>query len=156
DLDVGPEAGLFVIMEYVQSESLGAVLARQGRLDPAGGMDVVARVADLLESVHTLGILHREVRPGRVLGRPDGTGVLSVFGLTHPYESPRSGILPQVGSVRYVSPEQLMGQVPGVPSDVYSLGVIAYHCLAGRTPFDGESPIEVALRIVKEEPPPLP
>jgi serine/threonine protein kinase len=156
DLDVGPDEALFVITEYVPSESLSAVLARQGRLTPARTMDIVARIADALQSVHDVGIVHRELRPGRVLVRPDGTVALSVFGLTYLYGLTRTGTVPPLSAVPYVSPEQLLGQTPGPRSDVYSLGVIAYRCLTGRAPFDGEAPIEVAYRAVMDEPRPLP
>jgi serine/threonine-protein kinase len=103
-----------------------------------------------------VGIVHREVAPRRVLVRPDGTVALSVYGLTYQYEVARPGSVSQIHGVRYTSPEQIMGQSPGVASDVYALGVIAYQCLTGRTPFEGERLIDVALRTVREEPPPLP
>src|SRR5262249_48066198 len=141
DLDAGPDGGLFVVMEYVKSESLSAVLGRQGSLTPEATIDVVARIADLLQSVHDLGIVHREIGPNRVLVRADGTVALSVFGLTQAYGLMRLGTMPPVSSVPYLAPEQFLGQAPGPLSDVYSLGVIAYRCLTGHTPFDGETPI---------------
>jgi len=155
DVDVGPEAGLFVIMEYVQCEPLSAMLVREGRLTPARTMDLVARIADGLQTVHDLGVVHRELDPDRVLIRPDGTVALSVFGLAHAYGLMRPGNVPPVSAVLHASPEQLMGQAASRLSDIYSLGVIAYHCLTGRTPFDGDSPLEVAYRTVAQEPPPL-
>ena len=156
DLDVGPEAGLFVIMEYVESESLSAVLTREGRLTPARTMDLVSRIADALQAVHDIGVVHRELGPDRVLIRPDGTVALSVFGLAHCYGLMRPGNVPPVSALRHASPEQLMGETPSRLSDIYSLGVIAYHCLTGHTPFDGDNPFEVAYRTVTDEPPPLP
>lgn len=157
DLDIGPEGRPFVIMEYVRSESLSAVLAREGRLSPARTMNLVAQIADALQAVHALGVVHRQLGADRVLVRPDGTVALSVFGLAPLYGLMRTGSVAFVSAPHYASPEQLKGEFPGRLSwDVYSLGVIAYHCLTGRTPFVGDNPLEVAYRIVRDEPPPLP
>jgi serine/threonine-protein kinase len=111
-----------------------------------------------LQAAHERGIVHRDVKPGNLLVRPDGKLVLTDFGIAR---SSITGNLTQVGSVlgtaSYVSPEQASGTGSITPaSDVYSLGVVAYQCLAGRRPFDGDSPIEVAMKHINAEPPPLP
>jgi serine/threonine-protein kinase len=156
DLDVGPEGRPFVVMEYVRSESLSALLGREGRMSPAHTMNLVARIADALQAVHAIGVVHRQLGPDRVLVRPDGTVALSVFGLAHLYGLIRPGGVPSVSAVQHAAPEQLTGDSPSTLSDIYSLGVLAYHCLTGRTPFGGDDPLEVARRIVMDEPPPLP
>jgi serine/threonine-protein kinase len=156
DLDVDPKGCPFVIMEYVRSESLSAVLAREGPLSPERTMNLVARIADALQAVHALGVVHRQLGPDRVLIRPDGTVALSVFGLAHLYGLTRPGGVPSISAPHHAAPEQLRGESPSALSDIYSLGVIAYHCLTGRTPFVGDDPLKVAYRIVVDEPPPLP
>jgi serine/threonine-protein kinase len=156
DLDVAPDGGVFLIMEYVKSESLSALLTREGRLTLARTVLLVAEIADALQAVHDLGVVHRELGPNRVLIRPDGTVALSAFGLAYMYGLTRRASVPPTSALPYASPEQFMGEAPRALSDIYSLGVIAYHCLAGRPPFEGDNPLEVAYRTVKNEPPPLP
>lgn len=148
----------FLVMEYVEGEPLSQVLNSVGRLTAARTMDLIAQTGDALQASHERGIVHRDVKPGNLLVRPDGKLVLTDFGIAR---SAISGNLTQVGSVlgtaSYVSPEQASGNrsITGA-SDVYSLGVVAYQCLAGSRPFNGDSPIEVAMKHINEEPPPLP
>src|SRR5919198_3438391 len=148
----------YLVMEYVEGEPLHHVLGRVGRLAPQRGMDLTAQAADALQAAHDRGIIHRDVKPGNLLVRPNGKLVLTDFGIAR---SAMTGNLTQVGAVlgtaSYVSPEQATGTGNITPaSDVYSLGVVAYQCLAGRRPFEGDNPIEVAMKHVRDEPPPLP
>ena len=148
----------YLVMEYVEGEPLHHVLARVGRLAPNRVMDLIAQAADALQAAHDRGIVHRDVKPGNLLVRPNGKLVLTDFGIAR---SAISGNLTQAGAVlgtaSYVSPEQATGTGNITPaSDVYSLGVVAYQCLAGRRPFEGDNPIEVAMRHIRDEPPPLP
>ncbi|MGH3730078.1 MAG: serine/threonine protein kinase [Micromonosporaceae bacterium] len=148
----------YLVMEYVEGEPLHQVLGNVGRLAPARVMDLTAQAADALQAAHDRGIIHRDVKPGNLLMRPNGKLVLTDFGIAR---SAMTGNLTQVGAVlgtaSYVSPEQATGTGDITPaSDIYSLGVVAYQCLAGRRPFEGENPIEVAMKHVRDEPPPLP
>ncbi|MGH3727827.1 MAG: serine/threonine-protein kinase [Micromonosporaceae bacterium] len=148
----------YLVMEYVAGESLHEVLVRAGRLAPGKAMDLIAQAADALYAAHGHGIVHRDVKPGNLLVRPNGKLVLTDFGIAR---SALSGNLTQTGAVigtaSYVSPEQALGERSITPaSDVYSLGVVAYQCLAGRRPFEGENLVDVAMKHIREEPPPLP
>ncbi|MGH3734278.1 MAG: serine/threonine-protein kinase, partial [Micromonosporaceae bacterium] len=148
----------YLVMEYVEGEPLHRVLAQHGRLAAGRVMDLTAQAADALQAAHDRGIIHRDVKPGNLLVRPNGKLVLTDFGIAR---SALTGNLTQAGAVlgtaSYVSPEQASGSSAITPaSDVYSLGVVAYQCLAGRRPFEGDNPIEVAMRHVRDEPPPLP
>ncbi|SCL59848.1 serine/threonine protein kinase [Micromonospora citrea] len=147
----------FLVMEYVEGDALSATLARVGRLTPARTMALVAQAADALHAAHVKGIVHRDVKPGNLLVRPNGTLVLTDFGIA------RSELVAQLtaagsvlGTASYISPEQATGGVATPASDVYALGVVAYQCLAGRRPFEGENPLEIAMRHVRETPRPLP
>ncbi|MFG3698829.1 protein kinase [Micromonospora sp. NPDC047620] len=147
----------FLIMEYVEGDALSATLARVGRLTPARTMALVAQAADALHAAHVKGIVHRDVKPGNLLVRPNGTLVLTDFGIA------RSDLVAQLtaagsvlGTASYISPEQATGGVATSASDVYALGVVAYQCLAGRRPFEGDNPLEIAMRHVREAPRPLP
>ncbi|MER7333255.1 MULTISPECIES: protein kinase [unclassified Micromonospora] len=147
----------FLVMEYVEGDALSATLARVGRLTPARTMALVAQAADALHAAHVKGIVHRDVKPGNLLVRPNGTLVLTDFGIA------RSDLVAQLtaagsvlGTASYISPEQATGGVATAASDVYALGVVAYQCLAGRRPFEGDNPLEIAMRHVREAPRPLP
>ena len=156
--DYGSEAGTaFLVMEYVDGDALSRTLGRVGRLTPARTMALVAQAADALQAAHEKGIVHRDVKPGNLLVRPDGTLVLTDFGIAR---SAMVGQLTAAGSVlgtaSYISPEQAAGRTASPLSDVYALGVVTYQCLAGRRPFEGDNPVEIAMRHVRDAPPPLP
>jgi serine/threonine-protein kinase len=147
----------FLVMEYVEGESLSAALHRVGRLTASRTLSLVAQAADALQAAHDKGIVHRDVKPANLMVRPDGTLVLTDFGIA------RSELVGQLtatgavlGTAGYLSPEQAEGRGATAASDVYALGVVAYQCLAGRRPFEGDNPVEVAIRHLQEPPPPLP
>jgi eukaryotic-like serine/threonine-protein kinase len=150
-------AGAYLVMEYVEGDPLSRTLSRVGRLTPARTMALVAQAADALQSAHDKGIVHRDVKPGNLLVRPNGTLVLTDFGIAR---SALVGQLTAVGSVlgtaSYISPEQASGGVASPLSDVYALGVVAYQCLSGRRPFEGDNPLEIAMKHVRTQPQPLP
>src|SRR5262245_43096961 len=157
--DYGSDNGVtYLVMEYVEGDALSKTLTRVGRLTPARTMSLIAQAADALQAAHDKGIVHRDVKPANLLVRPNGTLVLTDFGIAR--REAAATHLTQVGSVlgtaSYISPEQASGQGATPLSDVYSLGVVAYQCLAGRRPFEGESPIEIAVQHVDAAPPPLP
>ncbi|WP_319460640.1 serine/threonine-protein kinase [Micromonospora sp. RTP1Z1] len=147
----------FLVMEYVEGDALSSTLSRVGRLTPARTMALLAQAADALHAAHEKGIVHRDVKPGNLLVRPNGTLVLTDFGIAR---SDLVGQLTAAGSVlgtaSYISPEQATGAVATPASDVYALGVVAYQCLAGRRPFEGDNPLEIAMKHVSEAPRPLP
>src|SRR5215470_15542163 len=157
DYGSDPKAGAYLVMEYVEGDALSRTLARVGRLTPARTMALVAQAADALHAAHEKGIVHRDVKPGNLLVRPNGTLVLTDFGIAR---SAMVGQLTQAGSVlgtaSYISPEQASGGVATPASDVYALGVVAYQCLSGHRPFDGATPIEIAMKHVRDTPRPLP
>jgi serine/threonine-protein kinase len=147
----------FLVMEYVEGDALSRTLSRVGRLTPARTMALVAQAADALQAAHEKGIVHRDVKPGNLLVRPNGTLVLTDFGIA------RSAIVGQLtaagsvlGTASYISPEQAMGAIATPSSDVYALGVVAYQCLSGRRPFEGDNPLEIAMKHAREVARPLP
>jgi len=157
DYGSDPSAGAYLVMEYVEGDALSRTLGRVSRLTPARTMALVAQAADALQAAHEKGVVHRDVKPGNLLVRPNGTLVLTDFGIAR---SAGAAALTAAGSVlgtaMYISPEQAMGEQASPLSDVYALGVVAYQCLAGRRPFEGENPLEIAMRHVREAAPPLP
>jgi eukaryotic-like serine/threonine-protein kinase len=156
--DYGSDQGVtYLIMEFIEGDALSKTLSRVGRLTPGRTMSLIAQAADALQAAHDKGIVHRDVKPANLMVRPNGTLVLTDFGIAR---SAQASQLTAVGSVlgtaSYISPEQASGHLATAASDVYALGVVAYQCLSGRRPFEGGSPIEIALQHVDAVPPPLP
>jgi serine/threonine-protein kinase len=157
DYGSDPKAGAYLVMEYVEGDALSRTLSRVGRLTPARTMALVAQAADALHSAHEMGVVHRDVKPGNLLVRHNGTLVLTDFGIARSVGAAQLTAAGSVlGTASYISPEQAMGEQATRLSDIYALGVVAYQCLAGRRPFEGENPLEIAMRHVRETPPPLP
>src|SRR3954453_3913410 len=156
--DYGSDQQLaFLVMEYVEGDALSRTLARVGRLTPARTMALVAQAADALHAAHQTGVVHRDVKPGNLLVRPNGTLVLTDFGIARAVGAAQLTAAGSVlGTAAYISPEQAMGQQATPLSDIYALGIVAYQCLSGRRPFEGDNPLEIAMRPVRELPPPLP
>lgn len=147
----------FLVMEYVEGEALSGTLNRVGRLAPARAMALVAQAADALQAAHANGIVHRDVKPGNLLVRPDGTLVLTDFGIARSaHASQLTAVGSVLGTASYISPEQAAGEQATPLSDIYALGVVAYQCLSGRRPFEGDNPFELAMRHVRDAAPPLP
>jgi serine/threonine-protein kinase len=155
--DYGHSDGItFLVMEFIDGESLSQVLGRHGRLAPAAVMRLVAQAADGLQAVHDCGIVHRDIKPANLLIRRNGALLITDFGISrtqHGTLLTASGAV--LGTPTYLSPEQVLGQPATARSDVYSLGLVAYECLAGRRPFEGENAIAVALQRIQQPPPAL-
>lgn len=154
----GGDTTAYLVMEYVDGTSLHDMISQRGRIDPAEMMPIVAAVADALQHAHDHGVIHRDIKPGNILIRSaDGRAVLTDFGIAR---SGASGDLTQTGAVMgtasYIAPEQAEGTGVLPASDMYSLGVVAFHGLTGKRPFDAENPIELALHHVRTPAPPMP
>ena len=154
-----PDGRHFIIMEFVEGETLSQALAREGRFSPARAVQIATQVCDVLEEAHRLGVVHRDLKPSNIMLSERGVCVLD-FGVakvlassaesTATHASTGSGQL--VGTPRYMSPEQCLGQRVGARSDLYSLGVVLYEMLAGRPPFI--DPLQSALLVKQATAPP--
>jgi serine/threonine protein kinase len=157
DFDTDPAVGTFLAMQYIDGESLSRTLNRVRRLTAARTMALVAQAGEALEAVHRAGVVHRDIKPGNLLVTRDGTLVLSDFGIARGADAAQlTAPGSVVGTAAYIAPEVAMGDRATALSDVYSLGIVAYQCLAGRRPFDGGTPMDLASRHVRQAPPPLP
>jgi eukaryotic-like serine/threonine-protein kinase len=155
--DYGTDAGVtFLVMEYVDGESLAGLLARVGRLGPADTMRVIAQAADGLQAVHAAGLVHRDIKPANLLIHRDGRVLVTDFGISRHEDASRltaSGAI--LGTPSYLSPEQVLGEPVGPLTDVYALGLTAYECLAGQKPFQAENPYAVAIMRLRQAPRPI-
>lgn len=147
----------YLVMELVEGEPLSALLHREKRLSPDRMLDILGQSADALQAAHALGVVHRDVKPGNLLLRTDGAVKVTDFGIARAVDAaPLTATGIMMGTAYYVSPEQASGRPVTPASDVYSLGVVAYECLAGRRPFDDRNPIVVVMAHQQDTPPPLP
>lgn len=155
--DFGSDQVAYLIMEYVEGEPLSRTLSRVGRLTPARSMSLIAQAAEALQAAHEKGIVHRDVKPGNLLVRPNGTLVLTDFGIARSAAASQLTATGAVlGTASYLAPEQASGIPASALSDVYSLGVVAYQCLSGQRPYDGDTPLEIAMKHIMGTPKPLP
>jgi eukaryotic-like serine/threonine-protein kinase len=148
----------FIVMEYCGGGSLAEHLRRDGPFQPERGAVVGAAVCEALAYAHRSGVIHRDIKPANVLVAGDGATLkVADFGIAKAAFS--SGDVTTTGSilgtVTYLSPEQLKGEEPDQRSDIYSCGVTLYELLAGRPPFEEETQMAIAMKHLREEPPPL-
>ncbi|GAA2320954.1 hypothetical protein GCM10009853_094080 [Glycomyces scopariae] len=147
----------YLIMEYVDGKPLSKLLGLWGKLPTAETLQVVGGVAEALQVAHAAGIVHRDIKPGNILVRGDGSVVLVDFGIaraSHNLTLTTTGVV--LGTVTYMSPEQAAGENLTAASDLYSLGVVAHQCLAGAPPFRADTPLGVLSAHLRNAPPPLP
>ena len=153
-----PLGGPYLVMELVDGQPLSEILERYGRLDPYVVLDIVAQAGRALDAAHRAGIVHRDIKPGNLLIMADGTTKITDFGIAKAnvpdVSLTATGIV--MGTALYVSPEQATGAPLTGASDVYSLGVVAYECLAGDPPFIADQPLAIAIMHKHDPVPPLP
>ncbi len=159
-----PDGRHFIIMEYVEGTTLSECLLKEGRLSPERAVKIASDICDVLTEAHRLGIVHRDLKPSNIMLNDRGVCVLD-FGVakvlatsaadaSSTHATTGSGFI--VGTPRYMSPEQCIGQKVGARSDLYSVGVMLYEMLAGRPPFTDPLPSAVLVKQATMAPPPLP
>lgn len=156
--DQGEDGGrMFLAMEYVPGRTLREVLDEEGALSPRAAFDIIDPVLDALAAAHRAGIIHRDIKPENVILREDGTVKVADFGLARSVGTQTAtstdGML--MGTVAYLSPEQVERGVADARSDVYAAGLILFEMLTGAKAFSGETPINIAYQHVHEGVPTL-
>ena len=152
----GGAQAIFIVMEYVDGFTLRDLLVERGRLTPSELLRYMVPVVSALAQAHSLGINHRDLKPENILISKDGRIKIADFGLA------RGGLLGNtmtvdssvvLGSVSYLSPEQVERGISDSRSDIYSLGIMFFELLTGNKPFDGDTPIQIAFKHVNERVP---
>jgi eukaryotic-like serine/threonine-protein kinase len=154
-IDAGEDDGRpYIVLEYVEGETLKDRIRRQGRLPIAEAIAYAIEIAHALGAAHARHIIHRDVKPQNVLIDEEGSAKVTDFGIARTLEE--DGLTADgrvLGTTDYVSPEQALGQPVTGQSDLYSLGIVLYEMLTGEVPFTGENQVAVAMKHVREEVP---
>jgi serine/threonine-protein kinase len=153
DLDGSPTP--YIVMEYIEGQTLRDMLAAEGRLLPQRALEITAAVCTALEQAHAAGIVHRDIKPGNVMITTTGEVKVMDFGIARALTASTATMTQTaavIGTAHYLSPEQARGEHVDARSDVYSTGCLLYELLTGAPPFTGESAVAVAYQHVREDP----
>lgn len=153
--DVGEDNGIYyIVMEYVEGQTLKQLLKRRGNLTLSETIDIMLQLTDGMAHAHDSYIIHRDLKPQNIMIQDDGQIKITDFGIAMALNSTQLTQTNSVmGSVHYLPPEQATGKGSTIKSDIYSMGIIFYELLTGSLPFKGENAVEIALKQMKE---PLP
>jgi serine/threonine-protein kinase len=158
DLSTLPDGRPFIIMEYLDGAPLAAIVEKAGPLPLGSLARLVAEVLDALGAAHAKGIVHRDLKPDNIYITPAGRPKVLDFGIAKLHQNLGAGSSTQTGSLlgtpHYMSPEQAMGRVVDLRTDVYAIGVILFECATGRRPFEAESLFDLLRKHVDVPPPP--
>lgn len=152
------EGNYFIVMELIDGPDLRRYLRSRGVLDIDRAIIIAHDISLGLGAAHRRGIVHRDVKPQNILVSRDGSIKLTDFGIASVYKDINAERLTTtgmtLGTVQYYAPEQAQGEIVSPAADVYALGIVIYEMLTGRPPFDGDSPVAVAMQHIQEPPVP--
>ncbi len=153
---IGQEEGLhYFVMEYVRGESLSDIIRREGRLPPAKAAAIAHQTASGLAAAHDIDIIHRDIKPGNIMIAKEGLIKIADFGIAYmPDTGQKLTATGQfMGTPGYLSPEVCMGETTDPRSDIFSLGMVLYEMLAGKTAFQADSPYALLREVIEAEAP---
>lgn len=158
-LDVGTTENPYIVIEYVNGKTLKEIIRDSKSLPQDVSVQIAIRILSALQHAHQAGIIHRDIKPQNILVNQKGYIKVSDFGIARMVGSETAATADTeksvMGTVHYFSPEQAQGQTATVSSDLYSVGVVLYEMLTGQVPFDGETPVSIAMQHVQAKPRPL-
>jgi eukaryotic-like serine/threonine-protein kinase len=149
------EGDPYLVMEFVDGVALDQHLVHQPRLPEPQAIAIAAQVLDALACAHAAGIVHRDIKPGNILLRPDGQAKVTDFGISRISSSELTQVGMMIGTPSYMSPEQMRGEPCGPASDQFSLASVLYLMLCGRRPFPGDSVGAIAAQMLRGPPDPI-
>jgi serine/threonine protein kinase/Tfp pilus assembly protein PilF len=152
--DLGEEKGThYITMEYVPGEDLKSFIRRSKRLSIPSTVSIAKQICEGLSEAHNLGIVHRDLKPSNIMIDKDGNARIMDFGIARSLIAKGlTGEGVMIGTPEYMSPEQAEAKAVDHRSDIYSLGVVLYEMVTGRLPFDGDTPLSMALKHTSETP----
>ncbi|ACB84923.1 Stk1 family PASTA domain-containing Ser/Thr kinase [Natranaerobius thermophilus] len=152
--DVGQDGDRhFIVMEYIEGKSLKEVIIEKAPLPVNKAVDIVCQISDALIHAHANNVVHRDIKPHNILITTEGKAKVTDFGIARAVsEATQTYTSSVMGSAHYFSPEQAKGSYTSERSDIYSVGVVLYEMLTGNVPFNGGSPVSVALKHIQEMP----
>jgi eukaryotic-like serine/threonine-protein kinase len=143
----------YIVMEYVEGRDLKAIIVAGGPLLPERAVEIAMAICLALDAAHARGIVHRDIKPQNIIVTNEGQIKVMDFGIAR---TAGGSAMTQTGTImgtaQYISPEQAQGRPADPRSDLYSLGVVLYEMLTGRVPFDGDNPVAIAYKHVREDP----
>jgi len=143
----------FITMEYVPGQDLRGLIRQTGQLTAGTAISIAKQVCDGLTEAHRLGVIHRDLKPQNIMIDKEGNARIMDFGIARSLkEKGITGAGVMVGTPEYMSPEQVESKEVDQRSDIYSLGVILYEMVTGRVPFEGDTPLSVAVKHKTEAP----
>ena len=152
--DLGEEEGThYITMEYVSGEDLKSMIRMMGRLSPGQAVSITRQVCEGLEEAHKLGVVHRDLKPQNIMIDREGNARIMDFGIARSLKAKGitdGGII--IGTPEYMAPEQVEGKEIDERADIYALGVILYEMLTGKVPFEGDTPLSIAVKHKTEMP----
>lgn len=146
--DYGEDEGShFIVMELVEGSDLARILQNEGALEAQRAQGIAEQVCDGLAAAHSVGIVHRDVKPANILLTKEGTAKVTDFGIARATGDSRLTVTGSIlGTAHYLAPEQAAGEPASAATDVYALGVVLFEMLTGTVPFTADSPVSVAAR----------
>jgi serine/threonine protein kinase/tetratricopeptide (TPR) repeat protein len=155
--DLGKWEGTsYITMEFVTGEDLKRFIRKSGRIGAGKAVAIAKHICDGLAEAHRLGVIHRDLKPQNIMVDEEGNARIMDFGIARALKGRgMTGAGVMIGTPEYMSPEQVEGKEVDQRSDIYSLGVILYEMVTGQTPFEGDTPLSIAVKH-KTEPPPDP
>lgn len=149
--DVGSEDGLYyIVMEYIEGITLKQYIAKKGRLGYNEALSIAIQMARGIEAAHNKGIVHQDIKPQNIIISKEGKVKVTDFGIARAANS-NTIHAGSMGSVHYVSPEQARNGFVSYASDIYSLGIVMYEMVTGRVPFDGDTPVAIAIQHIQSQ-----
>ena len=142
----------YIVMELIEGISLKQYMEKKGVLNWKETLHFAIQIAKALEHAHSRGIVHRDIKPHNVMVLKNGSVKVTDFGIARMMSKGNTLTKEALGSVHYISPEQAKGGRVDNRSDIYSLGVVMYEMITGRPPYDGESPVAVAIQHINSIP----
>jgi len=152
--DLGEEKGTyFITMEYVAGQDLRGLIRQTGQLTIGKAIAIAKQISEGLAEAHRLGVIHRDLKPSNIIIDREGNARIMDFGIArslHGKSLTGEGVV--IGTPEYMSPEQVEGKEADQRSDIYSLGIVLYEMLTGRAPFEGDTPLSIAVKHKTEKP----